>query len=373
LEDEVARLFGGERVKRLLNWFGSQEEMDTQPLDQRMVTRSIERAQTQVEMFNFEARKNIKKYDDVMNIQRKVIYSLRRDVLEDRDVTERLHTMFENTVADIVDDYAPQDLLPDEWDLEGLETRMKGVFSFEPQIDPGDNLEPKPLDEDLYDQVLAEYARREALIADEIRARYREQVGGDESKVDFDQLARKYVHDMELMAILRSVDDRWIEHLYAMDYLKESVRLRAYGQRDPLLEYKKEGFEMFQALMASIEEAVITLLFRITDPDVRKARKLADRRGPVADKEDPFQQIAKYQMIASDKNADNSFASFDTTKFALGGQQDAARADGDNGSARRPQTKQRPIKRVTPAVGPNDPCPCGSGKKYKKCCGRVSN
>jgi len=372
LEDEVARLFGGDRVKKLLEWFGSKEEMDDQPLDQRMVTRSIERSQTQVETYNFEARKQIKKYDDVMNKQRQVIYSMRRDVLEDRDVTERLHRMFEDTIADIVDDYAPQDLLPDEWDLDGLEARVKGLFNFDPDVDPQDDGEPAPLAEEIFNQVLAEYARREESIAGEIR----EQVQGDASQIDdavFKKIARKYVHGYELMAILRSVDDRWIEHLYAMDYLKESVRLRAYGQRDPLLEFKSEGFEMFQSMMASIEEAVISLLFRVTDPEIRKKRHLDTQRGQVPDAEDPFSQIANYSMVASDKEQDRSFASFDTSRFALGGQQDAAQSGGNGESADTQKPKQRPVKHVTPTVGPNDPCPCGSGKKHKKCCGRVSN
>jgi preprotein translocase subunit SecA len=374
LEDEVARLFGGDRVKKLLNWFGSQEEMDDQPLDQRMVSRSIERAQSQVENYNFEARKQIKKYDDVMNKQRQVIYTMRREVLEDKDVTGRLHQMFEDTVADIVDYYAPQDLLPDEWDLEGLEARFKGLFNFEPRVEASDeDGEPAPLAEDLYHQVLEEYARREAAIGDEIREQLKD---ADVKNINDDvvaKIARKYVHGYELMAILRSVDDRWIEHLYSMDYLKESVRLRAYGQRDPLLEFKSEGFEMFQALMASIEEAVISLLFRITDPEIRQKRRLGRAQGQAPDAEDPFAQIANYHMVASDKEQDRSFASFDTSRFALGGQPDEARAPDNGSESEGPRPKRKPVRHTTPTVGPNDPCTCGSGKKYKKCCGRVSN
>lgn len=373
LEDEVARLFGGNRVKKLLEWFGSKEEMDDQPLDQRMVSRSIEKAQSQVETYNFEARKNIKKYDDVMNKQRQVIYSLRRDVLEDKDVTESLHKMFENTVGDIVDEYASPDLLPDDWDLDGLETRVKGLFNFEPDIDPGEDGEPAPLVDELYEQVLEEYTRREEAIADEVRQQVPDGGASDIDDEVFKKIARKHVHGYELMAILRSVDDRWIEHLYAMDYLKESVRLRAYGQRDPLLEFKTEGFEMFQSLYAAIEEAVISLLFRVTDPEIRKKKQLDTQQGQIPDAEDPFAQIANYSMVASDKEQDRSFASFDTSRFALGGQQDAAQARGNGENSDAPKAKQRPVKHAVPTVGPNDPCPCGSGKKHKKCCGRVSN
>ena len=133
LEDEVARLFGGDKVKRLLDFFGS-EQMDDEPLSQRMVSRAIERAQRQVEEYNFEIRKHLKEYDDVMDKQRRIIYAIRRDVLEDRDVTQRLHEMFENTVADAVEQYAPDTVLPDEWDLDGLATRLKSIFGFAPDL-----------------------------------------------------------------------------------------------------------------------------------------------------------------------------------------------------------------------------------------------
>jgi preprotein translocase subunit SecA len=250
---------------------------------------------------------------------------------------------------------------------------MRGLFAFVPRVDPDLESEPKPLLDDLTQQVAEEYSRRESLIADEIRTQYRETVGGDESKVDFERIARKYIHDLELMAILNSVDERWIEHLYTMDYLRESVGLRAYGQKDPLLEFKTEGFQLFQTLMATIEENVISILFRVTDPEVRKERHMGMRHGQAAGREDPFSQIANYHQIAADKEQDRSFASFDTSRFALGGQQDAAQQAGPDGETVAERPKRQPVRHVTPAVGPNDPCPCGSGKKYKKCCGRVSS
>ncbi len=185
LEDEVARLFGGDKVKRLLEWFGSQEDMDDQPLSQRMVSRSIERAQRQVEEYNFEIRKHLKQYDDVMDRQRKIIYAIRRDVLEDRDVTGRLHNMLENTVADAINDYAPEDVLPDEWDLEGMAQRLQYVFGYVPDLSGSVGENPVPLQESAVNQLLAEYQRREKLLEEDLHRSFIEQIGGDDSAIDF--------------------------------------------------------------------------------------------------------------------------------------------------------------------------------------------
>ncbi|MCC6487702.1 MAG: preprotein translocase subunit SecA [Candidatus Hydrogenedentes bacterium] len=370
LEDEVARLFGGDKVKRLLEWTGSQQDMDDEPLGQRMVSRSIERAQRQVEEFNFEARKHLKKYDDVNNRQRQIIYAMRREVLEDKDVSERIDGMFENCVFEMVDQYAPESVLPDEWDLDGLKARFVHCFGFDPQLDKPEGAEPKPLAEELLQKVRNKYREHERGIEEAIRASYREQIGGDDSHIDFARLARKPVHDIEKMALLGAVDDKWIDHLYSMDYLREAVRLRAYGQKDPLVEYKNEGFEMFENMMSSIEETVIQIVFRLTDPEVHRRRSAEARRGTLTAGNDPFSQIADYTLIGADKQQDRSFASYDTSRFNLAGQSSEARK-AETGGEERSKPKAVPIRRTTPAVGPNDPCPCGSGKKYKKCCGGV--
>lgn len=368
LEDDVARLFGGDKVKRILEWTGSKEEMDEEPLGQRMVSRAIERSQRQVEEYNFEARKHLKEYDDVMNKQRQIVYGLRREVLEDRDVSERIHTMFENCIIGLVDEYAPEDELPENWDLEGLEARFQYLFGFAPRVEPESGAEPKPLIDDLLAQVCERYAQSEASIAEEWRTAYREQSGNDGSSIDFGKVARKWVGDIEKMAILSAVDDKWIEHLYSMDYLRESVRLRAFGQKDPLVEYKTEGFEMFENMMRSIEETVIQTVFRLTDPEVRRTRRIELRRGTLTAKNDPFASISNYTMVGADKQQDRSFASYDTSRFKLAGQDAAAQQP--TAASHQEKVKQAPIRKMTPDVGPNEPCPCGSGKKYKKCCGR---
>ena len=372
LEDEVARLFGGDKVKRLLEWTGSQQDMDEEPLGQRMVSRSIERAQRQVEEFNFEARKHLKEYDDVNNKQRQIIYGIRREVLEDRDVSGRIHAMFENGIVEMIDQYAPEDVLPEEWDLDGLAARFTHLFGFAPNLAGRNEDSPKPLVEELLDQVTEEYEGREAQIVEEYQASYREQIGGDESKIDFAKLGRRYVHNLEKMALLDAVDDKWIDHLYSMDYLRDAVRLRAFGQKDPLVEYKTEGFEMFESMMSNIEETVIQTLFRLMDPEIRQRRRTDARHGTLTASNDPFAKISQYAMIGADKQQDRSFASFDTSRFNLAGQSASANAATGAPAGADERAKPVPIRRTTPAIGPNDPCPCGSGKKYKKCCGRLN-
>ncbi|HRI89718.1 MAG TPA: preprotein translocase subunit SecA, partial [Candidatus Hydrogenedentes bacterium] len=181
LEDEVARLFGGDRLKRFLERFGSEQEMDDEPLSQRMVSRSIERAQRSVEEANFEARKHLKEYDDVMNLQRHVIYGMRREVLEDKDVRERIMEMFEKSIDEMVGEYAAQEDLPENWDLDGLAARFKQVFGFEPDVEGPEDGEPKPLDEDLVEQAISRYESFERAIEAEYRHSFKEQIGGDDS------------------------------------------------------------------------------------------------------------------------------------------------------------------------------------------------
>jgi len=373
LEDEVARLFGGDRIKRIIAVLGG-EAMDEQPLDQRMVTRSIERAQRQVEEYNFEIRKNLLKYDDVMNKQREVIYRMRRDVLEDRDITEQLQEMAAELIYSTLDEYAPKGSSAEDWDLEAMLKRLRALFSFEFSLENHTSGTQDAMGEKFIEQVNTEYARREAVMADEIRASFRQQIGGDESKIDFGKIARKRVHDFEKMALLNAVDSKWIDHLYSMDYLRESVRLRALGQRDPLLDYKQESFEMFEQLLLNIYENTVQTLFRVTDPEIRKKHAVDPAKPTQSAEADPMQQLSRYQYVSADKEQDRSFAAFDTSKFRIAEQkpEEGDEGDGKSATSRSAEAKKpapKPVRRVEPKVSPNDPCPCGSGKKYKKCHG----
>ncbi|MBI2421891.1 MAG: preprotein translocase subunit SecA [Candidatus Hydrogenedentes bacterium] len=369
LEDEVARLFGGDKVKRLIDIFGG-EELDTEPLSQRMVTRTIERAQRQVEEHNFEIRKHVLEYDEVMDKQRKYIYALRKEVLEDRDVTGRLHQMIEDAIADQVEEYAAPGSNEDDWDLDSLQGVLKRLFNMELDVEPEE--EGADLVPFLKNQVLKEYERREACEAELLRGYLKQRYEGDVERIDIAATARKQFHIFELSAILDAVDEKWINHLYEMDYLRESVRLRAFGQRDPLLEYKQEGFQMFQALIRNIEENVLTALFRVTDPDVLQRRLSSQKQDAFSQPEaDQFRRLAEYQEIGADKQADHSFSAFDTSRFKLAGQADRAELGPRPHDQEKEKPKRAPVK-VIPKAGPNDPCPCGSGKKFKKCCGRAN-
>lgn len=362
LEDEVARLFGGGLAKRFVSGAAG-EEMDATPLNMRMLSRSIERAQRQVEAHNFDIRKHLLDYDQVMDKQRKYIYGLRREVLEDRDVTEHLHRMFENIIADMIDQYAPQEKLPEDWDTEGLEAALHTMFSFDFDLEGDEEDSRLSLPELIMKQVLAEYARREMALAEDLKRQMEERGDDMASVISSEKLARKRLHDLELSELLRTIDEKWINHLYEMDYLRESVRLRAFGQKDPLLEYKEEGFELFQNLIQTIEENVVQMLFRLTDPTrLHRAQPATARR--TMTQEQMRDRMREYNYSGANKEADRSFATQDGSQFALGG-----KAGGSSDPNLPP--RRQPV-RVLDKTKPNDPCPCGSGKKFKKCCGRLN-
>ena len=357
LEDEVARLFGGGMAKRFVSGSAG-KEMDATPLNMRMLSRSIERAQRQVEEHNFDMRKHVLEYDQVMDKQRKYIYGLRREVLEDRDVTEHLHRMFENIIADFVDEYAPQDKLPEEWDMEGLEAALYSMFSCEFDLEGGEEDLETTLPEMILQQVLNEYARRERLLAEDLTKQMEERGDDLTASISPEKLARKRFHDLELAELLRTIDEKWINHLYEMDYLRDSVRLRAFGQKDPLLEYKEEGFQLFENLIRTIEENVTQMLFRLTDPSRRHRIQPGTSRRTMTEAQ-MQDRMREYSYSAASKEGDRSFAMPGHDQLALGGKK-----------SDKP-TKPQPV-RVVDKTKPNEPCPCGSGKKYKKCCGRVN-
>ena len=357
LEDEVARLFGGGMAKRFVSGSAG-KEMDATPLNMRMLSRSIERAQRQVEEHNFDMRKHVLEYDQVMDKQRKYIYGLRREVLEDRDVTEHLHRMFENIIADFVDEYAPQDKLPEEWDMEGLEAALYSMFSCEFDLEGGEEDLETTLPEMILQQVLNEYARRERLLAEDLTKQMEERGDDLTASISPEKLARKRFHDLELAELLRTIDEKWINHLYEMDYLRDSVRLRAFGQKDPLLEYKEEGFQLFENLIRTIEENVTQMLFRLTDPSRRHRIQPGTSRRTMTEAQ-MRDRMREYSYSAASKEGDRSFAMPGHDQLALGGKK-----------SDKP-TKPQPV-RVVDKTKPNEPCPCGSGKKYKKCCGRVN-
>ena len=301
LEDDLLRIFGSDRISGIMDKLG----MDAgEPIEHSMLSKAIENAQRKVEAHNFEIRKHLLDYDDVMNKQREVIYSQRRQILTGKDMREELYGFIDDIAADLVDTYTDEKGLSEEWEWKALEERLLGRFSVRLDI-------PKEEKEDL------DQAALEEKIAAVARHAYENQITlfGDE------EMAR-----VERFIVLQTLDNLWKDHLLNMDHLREGIGLVGYGQKDPLQEYRREGYDMFMAMIQRFREEAISLLLRIRPMRERETEEMEARRRKQ-------QQSMSY-----------------------------GRGDGDD--------KPKTVKRKGQKVGRNDPCPCGSGKKYKKCFGR---
>ena len=293
LEDDLMRLFGGDNIAGFMDKLGMD---DSVPVESSMVSRSIENAQKRVENRNFDIRKHVLNYDDVMNQQREIIYSQRRAVLTGEDLKEQIMGMAERVISDTLARYSATSPYPEEWDLQSFLEYVDNVlipnhgFTQE-QIA---NLAKEEIEELLYNTVEQLYEKREAEFGSEL------------------------MREIERAVVLQVVDTRWKDHLDAMDSLREGIGLRAYGQRDPLIEYRNEAFDMFQGMIEAIQEDVVTYIMRVTP------------------------QITARVPEQPKNVSENRYE--------------------DQQSAKTP-------RRTGEQVGRNDPCPCGSGKKYKRCCG----
>ncbi|MDQ3170604.1 MAG: preprotein translocase subunit SecA [Acidobacteriota bacterium] len=338
LEDDLMRIFGSNRISGLMERLGMEEGV---PIEHGMVTKAIERAQKQVEAQNFAVRKHLIEYDDVMNKQRENIYTLRRQLLEgsiqidDETADTREYLMFtaEDIVGRLVEQYAGKDTDDEEWDLDGLSAAVSEQFGVTPEAVDALGLDDKGPDEmagAIYDSVVDEYQAKEATLDAAILRR------------------------VERDIMLQIVDAQWKDHLYSLDHLKEGIGLRGYGQRDPLVEYKKESFTLFQAMKERIDDEMVRYLWRL-----RPVVEDGETRAPEVRRQAPKpQQITMNQPRAAS---------------VLDGLASEAAAGGDGGPMppRRGGDDATPktVRRDEPKVGRNDACPCGSGKKYKKCHG----
>jgi preprotein translocase subunit SecA len=298
LEDDLMRIFGSERIAGLMNRLGMEEGV---PIEHRMVTRAIEGAQKKVESHNFDIRKHLLEYDDVMNKQREVIYQQRKHLLGSEDLTEEVAGMTEDLLGGILDTYCSEETYSEEWDLQGLRDAFHRQFNVELADATADlqNSGRDKLKEILSERIRDYYHKKEA------------------------EFGAPLIRHIEKVVLLQSVDTHWKDHLLAMDSLKEGIGLRGYGQKDPLVEYKREGFAMFGGLMDRIKEDAVQRIFKIqVVREEAAAPKLALPRPPVM-------------------------------RLNRG----------------EPEV-QKPAHRTEKKVGRNDPCPCGSGKKHKKCCGQ---
>jgi preprotein translocase subunit SecA len=341
LEDDLMRIFGSDRISGLMQRLGMDEGV---PIEHKMVTNAIARAQKQVEAQNFSVRKHLLEYDDVMNKQRESVYALRREILEGGvhlteesvvDLREYLITLAEELLESTTERYAGEDIDPDERDYDALKAAVAESYGLDPEeleaIDvTGMNVAEAT--DALWQPVLKKYEVKEALIPAEILRR------------------------VERDIMLQIVDAQWKDHLYSLDHLKEGIGLRGYGQRDPLVEYKKESFALFTAMKDRIEEEIVRYLWRLTpvigdDPSAAPVRQPAPRRPP---------QMTMHAQQAPPPSPFGAFGGGGSVS-AVAEPPKPARTGGDDA------IKQ--VRRDEPKVGRNDPCPCGSGKKYKKCHG----
>ncbi|HYP29247.1 MAG TPA: preprotein translocase subunit SecA [Blastocatellia bacterium] len=319
LEDDLMRIFGGERIKGLMLRLGMEEGV---PIESRLVSKRIEGAQKSVEGHNFSIRKHLLEYDDVMNKQRGAIYTMRRNLLmgfdgdspEEQNANQRetVLEMAEGILDGFIDQYLSKDLRPDEWDIASLKEQLRLVFGFDLEHE-GVDIEHMGIEEArevIWKKLEERYAQKEV------------QVGVDAMR------------NLERYIMLNIVDSQWKDHLLALDHLKEGISLRGYAQKDPLVEYKRESFHLFEAMLDRIDTETVRYLFnfqvQVTASVEQQLleRRRRQRRGKVA------------------------FTKANETAFA-GGEEEQA----------------KPVRNKGPRIGRNETCPCGSGKKYKKCCG----
>jgi preprotein translocase subunit SecA len=345
LEDDLMRIFGSERISGLMQRLGMEEGV---PIEHGMVTRAIERAQKQVEAQNFSVRKHLLEYDDVMNKQRESVYTLRREILEgkihlsDEEVVDSrayLLALAEDILEDLIERFAGKEIDFDEWDMPALMREVPRVFGLEPQQLEALKLDDKNTEElgdVLWAQVKGNYEEKEKM------------VGPD--------LLRRVERDI----MLQIVDAQWKDHLYSLDHLKEGIGLRGYGQRDPLVEYKKESFTLFQDMKDRIEEEMVRYVMWlrpvINEEAAAVARPAPRRAAPITMSKPAAETVPAFAGARS--------ASPASARQAQGEGPQPARTGGDD--------VIKTVRREEPKVGRNDPCPCGSGKKYKKCHGAAA-
>ncbi len=338
LEDDLMRIFGSDRLSGLMKRLGMEEGV---PIEHRWVTKSIERAQTQVEGRNFDTRKHLLEYDDVMNKQRAEIYRLRKEILTGTLSRDYVVALAEDVSEDYVDRHCPAGKDPSEWGWDAFGTLVFDTYGFRPSekgLGAGDT---------------------NAQLKEKLRAAVRETYEAKEKSVGAETL-----RDFEKFFMLQTVDTLWKDHLLALDHLKEGIGLRGYGQRDPLVEYKKESFQLFEAMKEGVEEQILQYLFRFEVAQAPVERAPRDERVPTpgAPEDGSTPSAAAATGSASSRRAAAELEKRrqkDQNLQLQGSFDPTAGGDFDVST----------VKASGPKVGRNDPCPCGSGKKYKKCHG----
>jgi preprotein translocase subunit SecA len=330
LQDDLLRIFGGDKIQGLMLRLGMEEDV---PIESGLITRRIEAAQKNVEANHFAARKHLLEYDDVLNKQRTAVYELRRAMLSGANQKQRIQEMIASIVGGFIDARLPEGSRTGQWDLDGLQSDILTQFGVKIETAALEDMSREMAEQEVLDRLYARYDEKEAVVGEEI------------------------MRQTERMILLNVIDNQWKDHLLSMDHLKEGIYLRGYGQKDPLIEYKKESFHLFQDMMARIEDESIRFLFFLQPYD--EHGNLLTARVIDEDADDAQPEPEPVPVAAS------------LTDFTRNIQRKKEKelealqyVGGDTTASNKP----KPIVKG-PKVGRNDPCPCGSGKKFKKCHG----
>ncbi len=321
MEDNLMRIFASDKVRGMMQKLGMQPG---ESIEHPWVSKAIENAQRKVEAHNFDIRKHLLEYDDVANDQRKVVYEQRRELMQTEDISENLTAIREDVTDNTVGEYLPDGSVEEQWEIEGLNQALEGTFGLSLKVQ--------------------EWLDDESVDREEIRKRIHQQVsdlfGEKENRVGAELMRR-----LEKDIMLKVLDNRWKEHLAAMDYLRQGIGLRSYAQKNPKQEYKREAFNMFQQLLEQIKHETVSLIARTELPTLEEIRVLEEAQ--------QIPEDIEYQHVQADN------------VLQPGTSQPQAAPP-----VHAP--KPKPFKRGRKKVGRNDPCPCGSGKKYKHCCGKLA-
>jgi len=335
LEDDLMRLFGGDRMERIGSFMARADIPEDMPIQAGMVSKAVESAQHQIEAMNFAARKHVLEYDDVMNKQREVIYAERQRVLDGKDIHGRVEEMMSDVITSNVLVFCPERSYSEDWDWDELTSWFRELTGIEGAV-----------------EALREGAENPHLLAEQLTEKAQELYAQKEA-----ELGAEGLRDLERQVMLRVIDTRWMDHLQEMDYLKEGIGLRAMGQRDPIVEYKNEAYEMFSGLVQQVNEDFLRTLMHIQivfEPEPEPAQMLSNVSYSAPTESSIFAGAAQAAAAAGvDGPSPDQIAAA------------AAVAGGTSKAATVVKDKQDPWA----DVGRNDPCPCGSGKKYKKCHG----
>ncbi|HUS05504.1 MAG TPA: preprotein translocase subunit SecA, partial [Bryobacteraceae bacterium] len=351
LQDDLLRIFGGERIQNLMLRLGMEEDV---PIESTMITKRIAAAQKAVEAQNFASRKHILEYDDVMNKQRQAVYGMRRDLIRGIEQKERILEIVRGIVGQFVDTRCIEGTHPNSWDYEGLAADINSQFGAKVDIQALSTMSRAEIEDTIYEQLVKKYQEKEDML------------GPDGAAI---------LRETERMIMLNVIDNQWKDHLLSMDHLKEGIGLRGYGQKDPLVEYKKESFTMFQDMMDRIEDETIKFLFfmqayegerpPLPFPDEEEEEEFDVESSP----DGAAAQNGSNGAHPDHKAAQSTFQDF-TRNIQRKKDKELAELQFVGGDASG--NPQQPVLSAANKVGRNDPCPCGSGKKYKKCHGAAS-